>query len=88
MANGDQYTLNQDFYSPLQPDEYGKYSIAGRFSRGDTLTGVDFPPEFLEKATSGARPLFLKKDSKEQAPSNEDAAVQSTPRREETTKKQ
>lgn len=65
MANGDGYVLNVDFWAPLQADKEGKYSVVGRFARGDALTGVELPEKFLEQATSGSRPMLLKKDSKE-----------------------
>ena len=65
MANGSEYVLNRDFWAPLQADSDGKYSIVGRFSRGDTLDGVELPDGFLKAATSGSRPMLLKKDSRE-----------------------
>jgi hypothetical protein len=91
MANGDGYTLNRDFWAPLLPGEDGKYSIVGRFSKGDTLTGVEIPADFLEKATSGPQPVLLKRDSAEaqnQSASPVQAATdaQSTPQREAAAK--
>jgi hypothetical protein len=93
MANGDGYVLNRDFWAPLLPGEDGKYSIVGRFSKGDTLTGVDIPVDFLEKATSGPQPVLLKKDSREAerqeaSPVQAAADAQSTPKREEQARKQ
>jgi hypothetical protein len=79
MANGDGFVLNQDFWAPLQANKDGKFSIVGRFSKGDTLKGVELPDEFLEKALSGPRPMLSKKES-EEAPrqgENETPASQS-----------
>lgn len=93
MANGDQYTLNVDFWAPLMPNEDGKYSVVGRFARGDTLEGVNLPDDFLEKATAGPKPLLLKKDSREaervqESRPLESTAAQSTSQRSEAAKKQ
>lgn len=90
MANGDGYVLNRDFYAPLQAGEDGKFSIVGRFSRGDVLKGCEFPEEFLKQATSGPNPTFVKKDSQEEervgAPMAAASASPSTPEQRENKK--
>jgi hypothetical protein len=90
MANGDGYVLNRDFWAPLQANEEGKYYTVGRFSRGDVLTGVELPEEFLKIALSGPNPTLIKKDSKEQervgAPTVAAASSPSTPEQRENKK--
>ena len=93
MANGDGYVLNVDFWAPLHEVGDGKYSVAGRFSKGDVLEGVNIPDDFLEKATAGPRPILLKKDSQEAerqgaSPVAEATSAQSTPQRAERAKAQ
>jgi hypothetical protein len=60
MANGSGYVLNFDFWAPLKDGR-----VVKRFSKGDTLDGVDLPADFVEKATKGARPMLVKKSSEE-----------------------
>jgi len=79
MANGDGYVLNEDFWAPLQADKDGKYSVVGRFSRGDTLTGVELPEKFLEMATKGTKPMLVKKSDSEGVGAPNRAASEAPP---------